>query len=47
MENEDLNLDPALCNEFASLLESNDEARLAAVVPMVAHQAAEQDIHGH
>ena len=46
MNDEELNLDSELCEKFASYLESNDEARLVAVVPMIAHQAAEQDIYG-
>ena len=40
---DDLNLDPSLCEKYASYLESNDDARLAAIVPMIAHQGAEQD----
>ena len=43
MQEQEFNLDPELCEQFASYLESNDEARLAAVVPMISHQAAQQD----
>jgi hypothetical protein len=39
----ELNLDPALCEKFSAYLEANEDARLAAVVPMVAHEAAQQD----
>lgn len=42
-ENEEFNLDPALCEKFASYLESKEEDLLAAVCQLVSHQAAEQD----
>lgn len=43
MQEEEFNLDPDLCEKFAAYLDSNDDARLAAVVPMTSHQAAQQD----
>jgi hypothetical protein len=43
MKNEEFNLAPELCEMYASYLETNDDARLAAVVPLVGHEAAQQD----
>jgi hypothetical protein len=42
-----LNVDEGLAQKFASYLETNDQARLAAIVPMTGHQAAQQDSSGN